>query len=184
MHLRGRECLVAVGSGAGNVIKPALLSAILMAAPFAVLVATQVAAPATAAEQEPSAAAIRFVVGFSDEHLADLLGNIVGRSDTMAALYQRHGDAVTDAFNTAIGSAVLKHRAAWQHNLGLAWTPLLTDDELNSLTLTGAESPHLDKYLSLRTTAGETMQQLSSALLDQALAEVIQQIVAEFPTTE
>ena len=165
-------------------VKRALLTAILMTAPISVLVATQVAAPATAAEQEPSAAAIRFVVGFSDEHLADLLGNVAGRSEIVAELYQRHGDAVADAFNTAIGSAVLKHRAAWQHNLSLAWTPLLTDDELNSLTLSGENSPHLDKYLSLRTTAGETMQQLSSALLDQALAEVIQQIVAEFPTTE
>jgi hypothetical protein len=163
-------------------IKPALMSAMLMAMPFSMLIATQNAA--SAAEQAPSAAAIRFVVGFSDEHLADLLVNVAGRSEIVAALYQRHGEAVADAFNTAVGSAVLKHRAAWQHNLSLAWTPLLTDDELNSLTLTGAESPHLDKYLSLRTTAGETMQRLSGALLDEAVAEVVQQVVAEFPASE
>ena len=60
--------------------------------------------PATAAEQTPSDAAMRFVIGVSDDHLAGLLGNVGGRSEIMAALGERHGDPVTDAFNTAISA--------------------------------------------------------------------------------
>ena len=168
----------------GSAIRSALLSVFLTVVPVAALVATQIAMPATAAEQTPSDAAMRFVIGFSDDHLAGLLGNVGGRSEIMAALFERHGDPVTDAFIAAIGKAVTKHRAAWQHNLALAWTLLLTEDELVSLTLTGADSPHLEKYLSLRTTAGEAMQLLSAALFDEALSEVIEQTVAKFANTE
>jgi hypothetical protein len=168
----------------GSAVKSTLLSVFLTVMPLAVLVATQITAPATAAEQTPSDAAVRFVIGFSDDHFAGLLGNVGGRSEIMAALFERHGEPVTDAFNAAIGKAVTKHRAAWQHNLALVWTPLLTEDELVSLTLTGADSPHLEKYLSLRAIAGEDMRQLSAALFDEALAEVIEQTVANFAGTE
>lgn len=173
-----------LGVSSARMIESVLLSAILTTMPMIATVAAQAIAPATASERAPSDAAVHFAAGFSDEHLAGLLGNIGGRSELMAALFERHGEPVAVAFNAEIGEAVIKYRAAWKHNLALAWTPLLTDEELLSLSFTGAASPHLDKYLSLRTAAGETMQRLSSALLDEILAEVIQQTAAKFTGSE
>jgi hypothetical protein len=78
-----------------------------------------------------------------------------------------------------IDRAVVKYGPAWQRNLALAWTPLLTREELSSLTTAGAHSPHTEKYLSLRGSAGQTMQQLSQDLFHEALTEVVTNTVAE-----
>jgi hypothetical protein len=143
------------------------------------LSALLIAAPVAADESDPSEAAMIFVAGFSDDHLSGMLSRIGGRSSTMAALSQLDGALVAAIFDAEIDAAVVKYGSAWHRNLALAWTPLLTPEELTSLTIAGAQSPHTDKYLSLRAAAGQTMQQLSQELFHEVLSEVIANTVGE-----
>jgi len=150
---------------------PAILSAILVAGP--------VAAPVAAGEADPSPEAMTFVAGFSDDHLSGMLSRIGGRSSTMVALSQVDGALAAAVFDAQIDRAVVKYGPAWQRNLALSWTPLLTPGELSSLTIAGAQSPHTEKYLSLRGSAGQTMQRLSQDLFHEVLTEVVRNTVAE-----
>ena len=82
-------------------------------------------------------------------------------------------------FDAEIDKAVVKYGPEWQRNMARAWTPLMTDDELLSLATAGAQSPHTDKYLGLRTQAGQSMQVLSEDLFREILEEVIRNTLAE-----
>lgn len=138
-----------------------------------------VATPVAADETDPSMEAMTFVAGFSDDHLSGMLSRIGGRTSVMIALSQLDGGIVAAVFDAEIDRAVVKYGPAWQRNLALAWTPLLTPKELTSLTIAGAQSPHTEKYLSLRGAAGQTMQQLSQELFHEALTEVVKNTATE-----
>lgn len=114
-----------------------------------------------------------FVAGFSDNHLSGMLSRIGGRSEAMLALSQLGSDIVAAVFDSEIDKAVQKYGADWQRNLALSWTPLMTEEELSSLSVAGAQSPFTDKYLELRGEAGKTMQSLSQPLFEQILSEVV-----------
>jgi hypothetical protein len=139
----------------------------------ALLCALLAITPASAGEANPAPEAIGFVSGFSDDHLAGLLERIAGSNPEIAALAQEHGEVLVEAFYANIADAVLKHGPAWRHNMALAWTPLLSAEELSSLALGGAQSPYTEKYLALRGAAGKTMQELSQDLFQTALDEVV-----------
>jgi hypothetical protein len=134
-------------------------------------------APVLAQTTEPSEAAMTFVAGFSDDHLSGMLSRIGGRSEPMMALSQLGSEVVAVVFDAEIDNAVRKYSADWQRNLALSWTPLMTDEELGSLSTAGAQSPYTDKYLELRTQAGATMQSLSQDLFQKILGEVISNTV-------
>ena len=142
------------------------------------------AGSAAADETEPSQAAMAFVGQFSDDHLSGMLSNIGSRQPRLIALSQLHGQLVAAVFDAEIDKAVAEHGAALQRNMALAWTPLLTDAELESLTRDGAASPYTDKYLALRGEAGAAMQGLSQELFRSILAEVIQNTVEELTDPE
>jgi len=147
---------------------------------FAVLLTTIIfTAPVAADDSDPSEAAMIFVAGFSDDHLSGMLSRIGGRTSTMVALSQLDGALVAAVFDAGIDRAVVKYGPAWQRNLALAWTPLLTPEELSSLTTAGAQSPYTDKYLALRGAAGQSMQQLSQDLFQEALTELVNNTAAE-----
>lgn len=122
---------------------------------------------------DPSAAAVTFVSGFSDDHLSGMLSRIGARQPTLMAIGQLNGGLLASVFDAEIDKAVLVYGDAWRDNMARAWTPLLTDAELTSLTTAGAQSPFTDKYLALRGEAGQTMQVLSSDLFRQILSEVV-----------
>lgn len=128
---------------------------------------------------EPSEAALTFVAGFSDDHLSGMLSRIGSRSPVLAGFAQIDGQVTSLTFDAEIDKAVKRHGAAWKRNMAIAWTPLLSEDELTSLTTAGAQSPHTDKYLELRGEAGLTMQSLSQQLFRDVLREVIDNTVAE-----
>jgi hypothetical protein len=154
-------------------------SAVLKTLIAAILSAILVSAPVATGEADPSPEAMTFVAGFSDDHLSGMLSRIGGRSSTMVALSQVDGALAAAVFDVEIDRAVVKYGPAWQRNLALSWTPLLTSGELSSLTIAGAQSPHTEKYLSLRGAAGQTMQQLSQDLFHEVLTEVVRNTVAE-----
>ena len=81
-------------------------------------------------------------------------------------------------FDAQVAEAVKKYSKQWQRNMALAWTGVLTDDEMSSLSLGPSESPHLQKYLDSRRKAGQAMGKLSGALLRQILTEVIKNTMA------
>ena len=141
------------------------------------LVAALFALPLTAgagdAPEAPSEAAMTFAAGFSDNQLAGMLSRIGARQPPLMALGQMDGATLATVFDAEIARAVKKHSGAWQTNMALAWAPLMTDEELASLASSGAESPHVDKYLELRGQAGARMQELSGDLFKQILQEVI-----------
>ncbi len=139
----------------------------------ALLCTTLALPPAMASEANPGPAALTFAAGFADDHLAGMLARFGGQAPEMTVLADAHGEAVAAVFQSEIVKAVVKYGREWRRNMALAWTPLMTEDELASLTLAGAQSPHVEKYLALREAAGETMRQLSAGLLQAALREVI-----------
>jgi hypothetical protein len=133
---------------------------------------------AKAQDIEPSAAALTFVAAFSDDHLAGMLSRFAGRDPRLAAFAQVDGRAVASTLDTAIALAVREHSADWQRNMARAWTPLLSEEELVSLTTAGAQSPHVDKYLELRPAAGQAMQTYSQDLFREILSDVLDTTVA------
>lgn len=122
---------------------------------------------------EPSSAALTFVAAFADDHLSGMLSRFGGRDPRLAAMAQIDGRVVAATLDAAIAEAVREHSAMWQRNLALSWTPLMSDEEFSSLTIAGAQSPHVDKYLELRETAGQSMQTLSQDLFREILGEVL-----------
>lgn len=131
-------------------------------------------APAT----EPSAAAVTFVAAFSDDHLSGMLSRFGGRDPRLAAFAQIDGRVVAGTLDAAIAKAVRTNSAAWQRNMALSWIPLMSDEELTSLTNAGAQSPHVDKYLELRGEAGQSMQVLSEDLFRDILSGVLETTIA------
>lgn len=146
--------------------------------------ALAVAEPAWAAEEEPSPAALSFATGFADDHLAGMLSRIGSRSPILASFAQIDSRVTAQAFDANIAKAVQAHGKQWRHNMALAWTPLLSEEELTSLNNAGAQSPYADKYLELRDDAGVTMQGLSNELFQQILREVIDNTVADLTPDE
>ncbi|HSF94148.1 MAG TPA: hypothetical protein VLA52_03910 [Thermohalobaculum sp.] len=148
----------------------------------ALLAALLTAAPAAADESAPAPEAVTFVAGFADDLFAGMLARYGMQAPQLAALAEVHGDeAVAPIFQSEIVRAVREHGPVWRHNLALAWTPLLTAEELRSLTLSGSASPHLEKYMGLRADAGSAMQALSGDLLQTALRDAVEGTVARFP---
>jgi hypothetical protein len=147
---------------------------------LAALLCALLAAPsAKAAEGDPAPEAVAFVAGFADDLFAGMLAQFGMQAPELAALAEVHGhERVAKFFQAEIVRAVGKYGAIWRRNLALAWTPLLTAAELESLTTIGSQSPYLDKYMGLRVTAGGAMQELSSELLQTALREVVENTVA------
>ncbi len=134
------------------------------------------AAPAVSANQtaeKPSEAAMLFAGGFSNDQLSGMLSRIGARQPPLLALGQMDGSTLSVVFDAAIADAVKKYGPQWQQNMALAWTPLLNEEELASLTTMGAQSPHVEKYLGLREQAGQNMQKLSGDLFRDILQEVI-----------
>lgn len=126
-----------------------------------------------ATPEDPSPEAMTFAAGFSADHLSGMLSRIGARQPAMMALGQGGGAALESIFNLTIDAAVDKYGAQWQRNMALAWTPLLSPEELTSLTMAGAQSPYTEKYLGLRRQAGESMSALSQDLFQDILNEVI-----------
>ena len=124
-----------------------------------------------------------FVGGFSDAHLTGMLQRIGARQPVMVAASQLNGQVLAAVFDAEIAQAVKIHGSQWQRNLALSWTPLLSDDEMTSLTTAGAQSPFTEKYLGLRNRAGQTMQGLSQDLFREILAEVIKQTMTQMGDT-
>ncbi|MGD1926025.1 MAG: hypothetical protein ACFB03_17840 [Paracoccaceae bacterium] len=122
---------------------------------------------------EPSEAALAFVGQFSDNQLSGMLSRVGARTETMMMLGQVNGRLTEQIFNAEIDAAIDRHGDAWRRNMALAWTPLLTDDEMLSLAADAQLSPHTEKYASLRTDAGRAMQDLSGDLFRQILQEVV-----------
>ena len=153
-----------------------------IAAFFALLLAL----PASTADlpEEPSEAAQTFAAGFSKDQLSGMLSRIGARQPQMVAMGQMDGSTLAAVFDAEIAHAVEKYGAQWQHNMARAWTPLLSEDELNSLTAEAAESPHVEKYLGLREQAGQNMQVLSGDLFKEILQEVVQNTINSLSQTE
>ena len=153
---------------------------------FAGALALLLALPARAGDlpEEPSEAAMTFAAGFAQDQLSGMLSRIGARQPQMMALGQMDGSTLAAVFDAEIARAVEKHGAAWQRNMAIAWTPLMTEDELNSLTAEGADSPHVDKYLGLRDQAGQNMQTLSGDLFREILEEVMQNTINELAPVE
>jgi hypothetical protein len=145
----------------------------LIALCFIALLAFAPFVEASETPDEPSEAAMTFAGGFSGDQLAGMLSRIGARQPPLMALGQMDGSTLAAVFDAEIARAVEKHGAAWQRNMAIAWMPLMSDEELSSLTVMGGESPHVDKYLSLREQAGARMQVLSSELFQTILEEVI-----------
>lgn len=140
----------------------------------ALLCALLAAPPAQAAQADPAPEAVAFVAGFADEIFAGMLVQFGMQAPELAEKAEIHGDeAVAKVFQAEITQAVGKYGAEWRRNLALAWTPLMTGEELESLATLGSQSPYLDKYMGLRGTAGGAMQELSAELLQTALEEVV-----------
>ena len=156
-----------------------LLRAILIALALVLPLAANAADQTPPTPEEPSEAAMQFVEGFSDDHLSGMLSRIGARQPPMIALSQLHGQIVAAVFDTEIDEAVAKYGPEWKRNMARAWTALLTDEELASLTADGVASPYTDKYVGLRQDAGQRMQALSQDLFRLILAEVIQNTVKE-----
>lgn len=134
--------------------------------------------------QDPSEAAMTFAAGFSHDHLSGMLSRIGARQPPLVALSQLDGELLAAVFDAQIDQAVIKYGDEWQRNMALAWTPLLTDEELTSLTNSGAQSPYTGKYLDLRDEAGQSMQALSGPLFRTALEEVIRNTLKELSPDE
>ncbi|MEL7153925.1 MAG: hypothetical protein AAFN51_09095 [Pseudomonadota bacterium] len=124
----------------------------------------------------PSEAAMTFVGQFSDDHLSGMLSRRGGQSTIFIGLVQAHGQIVDRVLELAISDAVRKYGPEWQANMAAAWDPLMTEAELESLTLAGAQSPYTDKYLELRSTAGQSMQASSQDLFKQIMVEVLGEV--------
>ena len=133
---------------------------------------------------DPSEAAMNFVLGFSDTHLTGMLQRIGAQQPVLVAASQINAELLVAVFEAEIAQAVKVYGPEWQRNLALSWTPLMTDDELESLTSTGASSPHTEKYLELRGEAGKTMQSLSQDLFKQILSEVVDKTLKQLGTLE
>ena len=152
-------------------LRPAGRMVLLAAAALACLLLAAPVAPA--GEGAPAPEALAFVAGFSDQHLAEMLASGAGNSPQIASLAASDYDSVAQALDAEIGLAIARYGPGWQHNMALAWTPLMTGDEFTSLALAGAQSPHVEKYLSLRSSAGQSMQALSQQLYETALQDVV-----------
>lgn len=150
-----------------------ILTSLLVA--LAVLAAPTVRADDT---KKPSAAALRFAGGFSDQHLEGMLQRIGARQPVMVAASRLHGELLAAVFDAEIAKAVKKYGATWKRNMAIAWSGLLGDDVLASLADGPAKSPYLPKYLENRGAAGKAMGKLSGALLRKILGEVIKGTLA------
>lgn len=128
---------------------------------------------------EPSQAAMDFVLGFSDIHLTGMLQRIGSQQPVLVAASQVNSELLVAVFEAEIAQALKVYGPQWQRNLALSWTPLMTDDELHSLASQGEASPHTEKYLELRGEAGKTMQSLSQDLFKQILSEVVDKTVKQ-----
>lgn len=128
---------------------------------------------ASASDEQPSEAALAFAGQFSDEQLSGMLSRIGGGSQAMVELSQVGGSLVAEVFDLQIDAAVAKYGPQWQSNMAMAWQPLLSEAEMASLLAEGADSPYSDKYLGLRTEAGQAMQASSQDLFREILSEVI-----------
>ena len=136
-------------------------------------------APAFSQADAPTEAAMNFVAGFSDTHLTGMLQRIGARQEIMISLSTVSGELLVAVFEAEIAQAVKVHGPKWQENLARSWVPLLTEEELTSLTVEGAQSPYTEKYLELRAQAGQSMQALSGDLFKEVLSEVIAKTVKQ-----
>ncbi|MEM9063469.1 MAG: hypothetical protein AAGD13_23660 [Pseudomonadota bacterium] len=150
------------------------MAKILIALVLSALLGLSPAVPAADETRvQPSDAAIAFAGQFSDDQLSGMLSRIGARTETMMMLGQVNGRLTEQVFNAEIDAAVERHGDTWQRNMALAWTPLLTDEEMLSLAADAQLSPHAEKYAGLRNDAGRTMQSLSGELFQQILQEVV-----------
>ena len=127
---------------------------------------------------------MNFVIGFSDTHLTGMLQRIGAQQPMLVAASQINSELLVAVFEAEIAQALKVYGPQWQRNLALSWTPLLSDEELHSLTTDGASSPHTDKYLELRGQAGKTMQGLSQDLFKQILSEVVDKTMKQLGAPE
>ncbi|MEM0987714.1 MAG: hypothetical protein AAGK00_02450 [Pseudomonadota bacterium] len=122
---------------------------------------------------EPSAASMAFVGQFSDNHLSGMLSKFGGRMPSLMAYSQLGGEMVATVLDAHIDAAVDKYGDVWQQNLALSWGGLMNDAELASLTEKGAESPYAARYGEVAPQAAQAMQEMSGALFQQILGEVV-----------
>ena len=175
MRPKGRVCLEEDGL-------PVLRT--LFAGALALVLTAPLPAQSADIPQEPSDAAVTFAAGFSADQLSGMLSRIGARQPQMMALGQMDGSTLAAVFDAEIARAVQKYSDQWQQNMARAWTPLMTEDELTSLTAEGAQSPHVDKYLKLREEAGQNMQAISGDLFKQILKEVMQNTINALAPSE
>lgn len=150
---------------------------------FAMLALALAPVRADETPKEPSEAAMTFVGGFSDLHFQGMLQRIGARHPSLIAASALNGQLLAAVFEAEIAKVVKVRGPEWQRNMALAWTPLLSDAEMSSLTAAGAQSPYVDKYLGLRTKAGQSMQGLSGDLFKEALDEVVANTVQQLAET-
>jgi hypothetical protein len=72
-----------------------------------------------------------------------------------------------------IATIAPKYQEQWDKNLAEVWQPLLTNDEFESLSTLGRQSPVALKFKSLENKAGEAMQVKSKKILTDLMAEVL-----------
>ncbi len=134
--------------------------------------------------EAPSESAMAFVGQCSDDHLSGMLSRLGGRSKVFVGLAQVHGEIVGRVLDLAVEDAVRRYGPEWQANMAMAWEPLLTEAELDSLRIDGAQSPHTEKYLGLRAQAGQSMQSSSQELFQKILTEVVGQTQTALESTK
>lgn len=108
------------------------------------------------------------------ENLAGMTYTFAKTTTTYKGVEAKLGPQKADELLRAeIAVAVPKHQEQWNKNLALAWAPLMTSAEFDSVVSDKQSSPFASKFMSLKERAGATMKVNSEPLLKTVLTEVL-----------
>lgn len=74
-----------------------------------------------------------------------------------------------------------KYQERWNRNLAAAYAESLPPNELESIAQMGRASPFVDKLSALRNEVGRSMQEKSTGLLNEILAEALKNALDRAP---
>jgi hypothetical protein len=108
------------------------------------------------------------------ENLSGMIYQFAKITTTYRGIEAKLGQQKADELLRAeIAVSVPKHQGEWNRNLALAWAPLMTSDEFDSVVLEKKKSPFASKFVSMQGRAGATMKVNSEPLLKKVLTEVL-----------
>ena len=109
----------------------------------------------------------------------------VSRTQTFKIITYTVGESAGHALvKSEIERLAPKYQKAWDKNLTTAYADVFSAEELTSVARDGRSSKYFEKFSSLQGKVGEKMQFMSTPILSEFVAEVLNNVFAKVGSTK